>query len=72
MPGNNVDWGVRTEYAMVNESVNRENPREFKLDYSIYADNAQEAWELAMKAFPMKMIIDGKVYSRISMRVEID
>jgi len=72
MAGNNVDWSVRTEYAMLNESVSRRDPSNFKLFYSVYTDNTQEAWELAMKAFPMKLIIDGRVYGRVEMRVEID
>jgi len=72
MSKNNVDWSVRTEYQMINESVNRDNPKEFKLFYTVYADNTQEAWEMAMKAFPMKFVIDGRVYGRVEMRVKID
>lgn len=67
-----VNWGVRAEYEMLNESVNRTEPQQFRLIHSVYASGTQEAWDKAMSCFPMKFIIDGKVYGRTEMRVAID
>lgn len=67
-----IDWSVRAEYEMLNSSVNRDKPSYFTLHYKVYCEDTQEAWELAMKAFPMKFVFEGKVYGRQSMRVEIE
>lgn len=67
-----VDWDVRCEYEMLMSSVNRDKPSSFVLFYKVYTYDTQTAWELALKAFPMKFVFDGKVYGRETMRVSIE
>jgi hypothetical protein len=73
MAGNYVDWSVRAEYEMLNESTNREDvPKSFVLLYSVCSEGIQDAWDQAMRVFPMKIIIGGRVYGRMQMRVAIE
>jgi hypothetical protein len=72
MAGDYVDWSVRAEYEMLNESVNRANPTSFRLFYMVYEEGIQQAWDSAMKCFPMKFVIEGRVYGRTEMRVAIE
>jgi hypothetical protein len=68
----NVEWSVRAEYKMLNESGNKDKPESFILFYTVYTDGTQKAWDLASSAFPMKFVFNGKIYGRTEMRVEID
>lgn len=67
-----VEWTVRCEYEMLNKSINQDEPRCFKIIYNVNAHHIQEAWDLAMKAFSMELLVENKIYGRVEMRVKIE
>lgn len=67
-----IDWAVRCEYAMPNMSIDRSEPRRFMLHFTVHAQKAIDAWELATQAFPFIVCIGAKTYQREEMRVVVE
>ena len=67
-----TEWAVRAEYAMLNKSVDRAEPMEFTLHYIISAREVQEAWDVAMAAFPMQLTFGSRIFGREAMTVRIE
>lgn len=67
-----VDWTVRLSLAVPNKSPDQCEPRNVVMIFHVAAETAADAWQLALQAFKVEVVIKDKIYQRESMRVWIE